>query len=409
MAHLLGLRQDRGAALSKAEGIVATAERAGRELTAIEAADFNQSMREVEALTPQIEAAERRTTLRIGADGIPTAKRPDGTYGPIGLGGGKTAEPARKVLSSDYGIAFKEWLLSGGERVSAALYEAAGSAGGFSVPTTVAGEIVPLVAPESAVRRLATTIVTSNDLLIPRQSAFSVSAGKLESGATQNLFQETSPALDQIRLSAFMGGAFARASFEILQDSASFQGFIVSDLQLAQFELEEQWFVNGTGVNMAQGLLGNVASGTVAEPDAQGNLIGLDSLLDLIGSVPEPFLANATFLMNRGSSILIRKAARQANSFQPVWSTSNGTDYLFGLPVAYSAAMPAAARGATPVLLGDFAQGYVVGLRGGPGISVKILDQPWAVAGQVGMLVYRRLDGRVRRPAAIRSFAIAAS
>ena len=409
MAHLLGLRQDHRAALSKAENIVAVAERTGRELTAIESADFNEAMREADALAPQIEAAERRTTLRIGADGVPMGKRPDGTYSPIGLGGGKTAEPARKVLGADYGAAFKEWLLSGGERVSAALYTGAGSAGGFAVPVTVEGQIVPLAPPETGIRKLATVIATSNDLLVPRQITASTAAGKLESGATTNTFVETGATLDQFTLSVFMAGAYVRMSFELAQDVPAFQAFAVTDLMNAQQQVEEGWFISGTGVHQAQGLLGNVSAGVTEEPDALGNLVSIDGTLDLIGTLNAAYLDNASFLMNRATSVLIRKAQRQANLFEPVWTRSNGQDYLHGFPVEYSAAMPVAARGATALLFGDFGQGYVIGDRGGSGIAVKVLDQPFALQGQIALLAYRRTDGRVRRPQAIQSYTVAAS
>ena len=75
----------------------------------------------------------------------------------------------------------------------------------------------------------------------------------------------------------------------------------------------------------------------------------------------------------------------------------------------YSASMPTAARGHTPVLFGDFLQGYVIGDRGGSGIDVKILDQPLATQGQIALLGFRRVDGRVRRSAAIQAYNVAAS
>lgn len=251
MAHLLGLRQDHRAAVSKAENIVAVAERTGRELTAIESADFNEAMREADALAPQIEAAERRNTLRSGANGLPMAKNPDGTFGPVGLSGGKTAEPSRKVLGSDYGVAFKEWLLSGGERVSAALHEGSGSAGGFAVPVMVEGQIVPLAPPETGIRKLATVIATTNDLLVARHIAASTAAYKAETGARTNTFVETGQTLDQFTLSAYMAGAYVRMSFELAQDVPAFQAFAVSDLMNAQQQVEEGWFISGTGVHQA--------------------------------------------------------------------------------------------------------------------------------------------------------------
>ncbi len=95
--------------------------------------------------------------------------------------------------------------------------------------------------------------------------------------------------------------------------------------------------------------------------------------------------------------------------FEPVFTRVGQQDYLHGYPVEYSSATPAAARGACPVLFGDFKQGYTIGDRGGSGINVKVLDQPAAQQGQIILLAYRRTDGRVRRSEAIQSYNVAAS
>jgi HK97 family phage major capsid protein len=71
--------------------------------------------------------------------------------------------------------------------------------------------------------------------------------------------------------------------------------------------------------------------------------------------------------------------------------------------------MPAATRGNTPVIFGDFKRGYVIGDRGGSGINVKVLDQPLATQGQIVLLAYRRTDGRIRRSEALQSYVVAAS
>ena len=314
----------------------------------------------------------------------------------------------KKFFSTDYQSAFHAWLQSGGQTVNAALYEGSNPAGGYAVPVIVDDQIVPLAPQETAIRQLATVLPTTNDLKIPRKTAFGASALKAESGATVNSFSENDPTIDSVTLSAFMAGNLIKLSWEIAQDVPDFQAFAVNDMLFSQQMLEEGLYVGGTGVGQAQGLIGNVGAGVTEEPDAQGNLISIDGTLDLIGSLKADYHANASFLMSRPTSILIRKAQRQANLYEPVWTRANGQD-LHGYPVAYAAAMPAAARGASPILFGDFKQGYVIGDRGGSAINVKILDQPFAAAGQLGLLAYRRTDGRVRRSEAIQQYNIAAS
>lgn len=111
-------------------------------------------------------------------------------------------------------------------------------------------------------------------------------------------------------------------------------------------------------------------------------------------------------MMQRATGVLLRKAQKQANLFEPVFTRSNGQDFLHGYPVTYSTAMPAVAASATPVLFGNFKLGYVIGDRGGSGINVKVLDQPLATQGQIILLAYRRTDGRVRRSEAIQAITL---
>ncbi len=403
MSSLAEMKQLRVQAIAKAESIVAAAESGNRALTDAENTDFDAATAESSALTSRIASVEKLNTLRMNnpngiIPGAPGATR-------VGQNGG----PKNRVLGEDYRNAFQAFLLSGGERVDAALYEGQGSAGGYAVPVEVEGQIVPLAPPETGIRKLATVLNTTNDIRVPRQIAASTAASKAESGATVNNFVETGPSLDQFTLSAFMAGAFVKMSFELAPDVPAFQAFAVSDLLNAQQQVEEGWFVSGSGVNQAQGMLGNVGAGVTEEPDALGNPVSIDGTLDLIGTLNAAYLENASFLMNRGTSVLIRKAQRQANLFEPVWTRSNGVDYLHGFPVQYSAAMPVAARSASPLLFGDFKQGYTIGDRGGSGINVKVLDQPFALQGQIALLAFRRTDGRVRRPQALQQYNVAAS
>jgi HK97 family phage major capsid protein len=133
----------------------------------------------------------------------------------------------------------------------------------------------------------------------------------------------------------------------------------------------------------------------------------LDATFDVQGVLNAIYHPNASFFMSRATSIVIRKAQRAANLFEPVFVRVGGVDYLHGYPVTYSTAMPAAvAGGNTPILFGDFAQGYVIGDRGGSGISIKVLDQPLAQQGAIVLLAYRRTDGRVRRSEAIQAITL---
>jgi HK97 family phage major capsid protein len=398
------LRKAHTHALNKADTIMALAENGKRELTTAEQSDIDQCLLTVKVLGPQIDALKAKNSLsdvfsRVGGVGLLTS----------GGDGPRSVQGPKHVLGADYLEGFFSYVASGGKEISAALYEGAGSSGGYAVPIVVDDQIVPLAPNEMAVRQLATVIPTVSDVKIPAQLAFATAAAKSESGGSSYSFTESDPTLEQFTLSAFMAGLSNTISWELAQDVPTFSQFCVNDMILAQQMYEENLYVNGTGTGQAQGLIGNVGAGITVDPDANGNLVCINGVLDLIATLKSSYHPNASFLMTRATSIILRKAQVQSNLFEPAWTRTGKQDYLFGYPVSFSASMPTAARGAAPVLFGDFKQGYVIGDRGGSGINVKVLDQPLAAQGQIQLLTYRRTDGRVRRSEAIQQYNLTAS
>jgi HK97 family phage major capsid protein len=397
--NLFEMKKQHANALSKAESILSLAENSGRELTASEQADLDVCHTAVKSLAPQIKQIESKNTLtplfnKVGGAGLLSQD-----------GGVRSLKTPTRTLSHDYVQGFYEYVSSKGTSVSAALYEESDGSGGYAVPIVVDDQIVPLAPNEMAVRQLAQVIPTTSDIKVPSQLTFATATAKAENAA----FAESDPTLGQFTLSAFMAGILNTISWELAQDVPVFQSFAVQDMILAQQMFEENLYVNGTGTGQAQGLIGNVGAGVTEEPDANGNLVSISGILDLIASLKGQYHSNASFLMTRATSVVIRKAQVQANLFEPAWTREGGVDRLFGYPVYFSTSLPTAARSATPVLFGDFKSGYVIGDRGGSGINVKILDQPLASQGQLQILTYRRTDGRVRRSEAVQPYVIAAS
>jgi HK97 family phage major capsid protein len=316
--------------------------------------------------------------------------------------GGREVDPLLLESAESFGGGFA----LPGTKQFAALYEGSNSAGGYAVPIVVDDQIVPLAPQEMSVRKLAQVIPTRMDIKIPTKSTFSTAAAKAETSS----FTESEPTIGQFTLSAYMAGVLQEISWELAQDVPAFQAFAVDDMLIAQAQYEENLYCNGSGSGQAQGLVGNVGVGYgPQEPDTNSNLVSTTGILNLIGTLNEVYHANASFLMQRPTSVIIRKAQMQSNLFFPAFTSVGGQDYLFGYPVFYSAYMPAAARGASPVLFGDFKRGYIIGDRGGSGINVKVLDQPLASQGLIQLLAYRRTDGRVRRSEAIQTYQISAS
>lgn len=398
MAGLFELKQQRAFAIAKAEALEAK----GGTMTEAESNEYDLAMSAVVSLNPQIAKKERQNTLTqqlVNGKIIPAAGN---------LRMARTPD-APVVLSEEYYNDFHTWLGSRGQQIGAALYEGSAPAGGYTVPVIVEGQVIPLAPTEMGVRTVANVIPTATDLKLPRADSFGTSAGKAESGASDNYFGGTDPTLGQFTLSAFMAGAHRDVSWELVQDVPSFQNFAVTDLVLAQQMYEGNLFVNGTGTGQAQGLIGNTGAGVTgvaAGSDTYSSEL-LAATFDVLGKLKSAYHPGAGWLLNRATGVAIRKAQSAANLFTPVWTRENGVDYLHGYPVTFDGFMPAIGSGNTPVLFGNFALGYIIGDRGGAGINIKILDQPKALEGQLVLLAYRRTDGRVRRSEAIQAITLA--
>jgi len=399
--NLIELKAELTAATSQAEALLKDAEATGMDLTKRQL--LGVSTARISALEARIASAGKNNTM---AKNFPSL-RSHGIVMTDGPRGKHLLSPPQQFLSEDYIEPFYQMIRTKGTQVSAALYEGSDGAGGYAVPIVVDDQIVPLAPQEMAVRQLATVIPTTSDIKFPVKATFGSATAKAELSS----FTESEPTLSQFTLSAYMAGVLQEISWELAQDVPAFQAFAVDDMILDQQMYEENLYINGTGSGQAQGLIGNVGSGFgPQEPDSNGNLVSIAGLLNIQGTLNAVYQKNASWLMARSTSIIIRKAQMESNLFYPAFTRDgDGTDRLFGFPVAYAQAMPTAARGSTPVLFGDFKRGYIIGDRGGSGINVKVLDQPLASQGILQLLAYRRTDGRVRRSEAIQSYTIASS
>jgi HK97 family phage major capsid protein len=268
-------------------------------------------------------------------------------------------------------------------------------------------KIVPLAPQDSAIRRLATVIPTTSDIRIPAIATRGTVSAKSETSG----FTVAVPSLSDFTLSAFSAGVEVPISIELAQDAPWFTKVTLADAVSAFLEYEEVNYVTGSGSGQAQGLIGNCGPGVTCEPDTNGNLVSIDATWQLLASLKDTYAKNASWLMTRATALVIRRAQVGSNIFEHVFKSQDGVDLLHGRPVEYSSAMPTAARGACPVLLGDFARGYIVGDRGGSALLMKKLDQTALMVsnGELVLLFFRRSDGRVRVAEAIQSLNIAAS
>jgi HK97 family phage major capsid protein len=407
--QLAEMKTELETALSAAESIIATAERRKSPFTRAESTQLANHRKTIDALTPQIEKAER-------ASKDPSAVLEK--YRAIGLGaqsfsrmdsqGRERMLPKR--LSSEYREAFFKRVGNAGSvspELAAALYEGTETGGGYAVPQVVDNYIAPLAPTASDIRSICTVIETTKEILLPTTAP----TGLPTTTQTAELaaFAQSVPSLGQTQLQAYLNALLAPVSFELAQDAPGLEAWMHTVVEAALLEQEDALFVSGNGSNEPQGLIGNVGQGITAEPDGNSNLVSFAGLSALIGAVKAKYLAGSSFLMSQGTAIVARAALAYAGASTEWTRDADGTERLFGYRVAYSASMPSASRGNAPVLFGSFKAGYIVGDRGGSAVRLKVLDQMFGVNGTLYWLLYRRTDARVWVQEAIQQYNVAAS
>ena len=416
---LIDLKQQQKAALDKAEALLGASDHV---MTVAETEGHNAAMAEYNSITATIALREKTSTIRAAFGSSPVVEeREAAAPSDLNRWANREYADAFAAFARSRGTNVMAALALGvdelggfkfpGRRLNAAAYETQSTSGSVIVPSFVEQQFIPLAPPEMGVESICTVIPTVADLKFPRKTAHGTAAGKAEgTGSGSNLFTGTDPQSQQVTLSAAMIGHPEDASWELLQDVSVFQSFMTEDILLSLAILKETNYVNGsTNVAALLGGTGAGITGVSAASEGEATLANaiLDATFDVQGTLNAVYHNNARFLMTRATSIVLRKAQKQANLFEPVFVRVGGVDYLHGYPVTYSTSMPAATTGLTPIIFGDFKAGYMVGVRGGAGVNVKILDQPKALEGLVTVLGYQRIGAIIRRSEALQAITLA--
>lgn len=291
---------------------------------------------------------------------------------------------------------------------NAALGEAGTTAaGGALVPIETDPTIPAMAIEETIARSLSRVITTEMDLKLPYQASKSVAAIKVESTSTgTNAFAANEPTFATTTLGSYVIGDSIYASWELLQDARAASDFVTQDLQRAIRVKEESYFVGGNGTTQPQGYLGNGTTAAGASVTAGAATLGINPIIDTMGTLNRAYYGNANWLVNRQEFNRLLKAQVAANQYQTfVTFDANGGARLFGYNVAFSAELPVYTT-ASPVttgawLFGDFKSFATIGDRGDSNIRIKVLDQIAALNGQSVVMGYRRTDQRILLPEAV--------
>jgi HK97 family phage major capsid protein len=279
------------------------------------------------------------------------------------------------------------------------------TAGGYLAPDQFITELLRNLVQFSPVRTVARVApISAGAALLPKRTG----------GMTAQWVGETQPrpettvTFGQNRYEVRELACWVDVSNAMLEDGAF---DVAAELS---FEFAEEFgraegaaFVNGDGALKPVGFMADPSIPVMASGSASA--FTADSLLDLYHSIPSAYRANAVWAMNSNTLATARKLKDTTGNYMLATAGLAGAmaTTLLGRPVVEMPDMPDPAANATPVVFGDFGQGYRIFDR----VALSILRDPYSQAtnGMTRFHARRRVAGGVAKAEALRKLKIATS
>lgn len=214
---------------------------------------------------------------------------------------------------------------------------------------------------------------------------------------TEERPETETPKLNRQRIFVHELYAQPKASQALLNDAAiQVESWLAERLRDCFVRAENEAFINGDGNKKPKGILSYAEEIDILKVEKD---ITASVLLDLISSLAEEHLANATFLMNRTTLAAIQKLTDNDGRF--IWQPSLSDSFkhtIFGIPVMVCANMPSIAEDALAIALGDFRTGYKIVDRS----QISLMRDPYTDKPFIKFYAVKRVGGDVVNPNAIK-------
>lgn len=356
-----------------------------REFSADEQAKFNALDERFNTISAQIKCAEKLLEAERFMNSAPSHETP-------------SEQNERAIDESERTSAFFRMLSkSPGEQhqLSRALGITTDADGGYTIPKAFASSVIEKLNKETLMRKISSVISTSSTTQIPVEATRPEFKWLAEAAA----FSEANATFSKIELNAHKCGGVIKLSTEILEDSSiDIENYIRNKMYDALSDLEEQAFLNGTGTNQPKGVCNGL---TASVTTATQTTIKYEEVLDLYYALAKSYRANAVFIVSDSFEKQLR-LIKDSNGM-PIWQPSlqaGAPNTLLGRPIYTSEFLPAVAKDAMPAVFGDFSY-YQIADRGG--ISLQRLNELYAINGQIGLLIQKRVDAKLTLADAVKA------
>jgi HK97 family phage major capsid protein len=414
--NLMELKQDREAALQKAESIITTAEMAGRALTTQEQKDCDAAMAEVNALQPQIDNIERQNTLskvlranggRLlpgnpsgeGRPGTETWKDERGKSIPV-LKNNQSFAAAVQTgppPSFSFGEFVKSMVLpSGNPAIMAGLAESGGVAGGdVTVPTFLAGGLIDLM-------RAKTVCIQAGAVTVPLETE-TTNMVRIAADPTPTWRTEASavtsavPTFERVQFLPKSLAVIVKVSQEILEDAVNLDQ-IIMDIFAKSFAVElDRVGLFGTGTApQPHGIAGTTNVGNVSMGTNGAALTNYDPFVNAVSA-----LLTANAQMPTAAIMSPRTLTKAALLKDTLGQPQRRPDLIQNLPFLATTAVPnTQTQGTSSVasesIVGDFSK-LMFGIR--TSLRIRILQERFlGDTLEYGFLAFLRADVQLAHP-----------
>lgn len=277
-----------------------------------------------------------------------------------------------------------------------ALVEDAGTAA-VLVPEDYYSEIITSLPHRAIVRKLAKSIpVKGNKLNVRSLGDITMGWGKLETGTSVT---ESTPTVAKEALEIFDLNGLVKLGRDLLADTdIALERYILDSFSRKIAYYEDYAFILGDGSDKPTGVLND--SNITEVTSANAGSIDLDDIIDMYYALKEEYRSNAVWVMSSATEKTLRKIKTSDGEYllQRDLASPTGRSIL-GRPIYNFDDMPAISGGNSPVLFGDFTNGFII-LDKQNGMTVQRLEELYATNGQVGLLIVHRVGGGVIVPEA---------
>lgn len=246
------LLQKRAAVADEARSILNTAEEANRNLTEEERAAYDAKLNEVEELGERIERQRKLYALELEKPPVRTEVNKNGADNPTREKGDAVSRMVRSLAaakgSAREAAHYCEQTIHDAE-IARALAAGSGSAGGFIVPEQYSAELIELLYPASAVRRMGARVIPmpGGNLTLPKLTGGATAAYV---GENSNM-TKTEQTFGQLKLSAKKLAALVPISNDLIRfSSPSADAIVRADLIQSIATKEDSEFLRGDGLGL---------------------------------------------------------------------------------------------------------------------------------------------------------------